>query len=153
MLYADDAGIVSRSLEERERMMPVITTACLALGLTISESNTEIVCLQIKGEGKSHATTEMHQFCSVEKVSTLMSSVLHTLTGFEKYRKCIPDEPIYGLGVQTILMATASKGHADDFGIDEPRHFRNHNVLRATSAVERAERVVCHRCSWPGMRT
>ena len=33
MLYADDAGIVSRSSEGLERMMTVIVTACSAFGL------------------------------------------------------------------------------------------------------------------------
>ena len=32
-LYADDAGIVSRSSEALERMMPVIVTACSLFGL------------------------------------------------------------------------------------------------------------------------
>ena len=34
MLYADDAGVVSRSPEGLERMMTVIVTACVAFGLT-----------------------------------------------------------------------------------------------------------------------
>ena len=32
-------------------MMTVIVTACAALGLTVSEAKTEIMCLQTKGEG------------------------------------------------------------------------------------------------------
>ena len=48
MLYADDAGIVSRSSEGLERMMTVIVTACSAFGLTVSEAKTEIICLQTK---------------------------------------------------------------------------------------------------------
>ena len=52
MLYADDAGIISRSSEGLERMMTVIVTACSAFGLTVSEAKTEIMCLQTKGEGK-----------------------------------------------------------------------------------------------------
>ena len=51
MLYADDAGIVSRSPEGLENMMTVIVTACAAFGLTGSEAKTEIVCLQTKGGG------------------------------------------------------------------------------------------------------
>ena len=35
MLYADDAGIVSRSPEGLEKMMTVIVTACAAFGLTV----------------------------------------------------------------------------------------------------------------------
>ena len=52
MLYADDAGIVSRSSEGLERMMTVIVTACSSFGLTVSEAKTEIMCMQTKGGGK-----------------------------------------------------------------------------------------------------
>ena len=45
MLYADDAGIVSRLLEGLERMMTVIVTACSAFGLMVSKAKTEITCL------------------------------------------------------------------------------------------------------------
>ena len=40
MLYADDAGIISRSLEGLEWMVTVIVTACSSLGLTVSEAKT-----------------------------------------------------------------------------------------------------------------
>ena len=49
MLYADDAGIPSRSSEGLERMMTVILTACSSFGLTVSEAKTEIMCMQTKG--------------------------------------------------------------------------------------------------------
>ena len=49
MLYADDAGVASRSPEGLERMMKVIVSACAAFGLTVSEAKTEIMCLQTKG--------------------------------------------------------------------------------------------------------
>ena len=52
MLYADDAGIVSRSSEDLERMMTVIVTACSAFELTVSEAKTEIMCLQANDGGK-----------------------------------------------------------------------------------------------------
>ena len=52
MLYADDAGIVSRSSQGPERMMTVIVTARSAFGLTVSEAKTDILCLQTKGGGK-----------------------------------------------------------------------------------------------------
>ena len=45
MLYADDAGIVSRSPEGLEKMMTVIVTVCAAFGLTVLEAKTEIMCL------------------------------------------------------------------------------------------------------------
>ena len=51
-LYADDAGIVSRSSEGLERMMTVIVTACSSFGLTVSEAKTEIMCLETKGGAK-----------------------------------------------------------------------------------------------------
>ena len=52
MLYADDAGIVSRSSEGLERMMTLIVTACSSFGRTASEAKTEIMCLETKDEGK-----------------------------------------------------------------------------------------------------
>ena len=52
MLYANDAGIVSRSSEGLERMMTVIVTACSTFGLTVSEAKPESMCLQTKGGGK-----------------------------------------------------------------------------------------------------
>ena len=66
MLYADDAGIVSRSPEGLENMMTVIVTACAAFGLTVSEAKTEIMCLQTKGGG----TRAVHRFCSRPGVLT-----------------------------------------------------------------------------------
>ena len=56
MLYADDAGIVSRSSEGLERMMTVIITACSSFGLTVSEAKTEIMCLETKGGEKVSCT-------------------------------------------------------------------------------------------------
>ena len=46
MLYADDAGIVSRSPGGLGRMMTVIVTATSAFGLTVSAAKTEIMGLQ-----------------------------------------------------------------------------------------------------------
>ena len=43
MLYADDAGIVSRSSEGLERMTTTIVSACSSFGLTVSETKTEIM--------------------------------------------------------------------------------------------------------------
>ena len=57
MLYADDAGIVSRSSGGLERVVTVIVTACSAFGLTVSEAKTEIMCVQTKGGGKVSFTT------------------------------------------------------------------------------------------------
>ena len=52
VLYADDAGIVSRSSEGLERMMRAIVTACSSFGLTVSEAKTDIMCLETKSGGK-----------------------------------------------------------------------------------------------------
>ena len=48
MLYADDAGVVSRSPEQLRKMMEVIVVVCAAFGLTVSEAKTEIMCLRAK---------------------------------------------------------------------------------------------------------
>ncbi|MEP5351923.1 MAG: reverse transcriptase domain-containing protein, partial [Luteolibacter sp.] len=46
MLYADDAGIVSKSAEGLAKMMTVIVTVFEAAGLTVSEKKTETMLLQ-----------------------------------------------------------------------------------------------------------
>ena len=66
MLYADDAGIASRSLEGLEKMTTVIVTACATFRLTVSEAKTEIMCLQTKGGGKR----AVHRYCSRPGVQT-----------------------------------------------------------------------------------
>ena len=45
MLYADDAGVVSKLHEQLRKMMDVIVTVCAAFGLTVSEAKTEICLL------------------------------------------------------------------------------------------------------------
>ena len=54
MLYADDAGVVSRSPDEEglERVITAIVTACSAFGLIVSEAKPEIVCLRTQNGGK-----------------------------------------------------------------------------------------------------
>ena len=49
MFYADDAGVVSQSLEHLRKLMGVIVVVCVVFGLTVSEPNTEIMCLHAKG--------------------------------------------------------------------------------------------------------
>ena len=56
MLYADDAGVVSRLPEQLRKMMEVIVVVCAAFGLTVSEAKTEIMCLRAKGMPESTAT-------------------------------------------------------------------------------------------------
>ena len=55
MLYADDAGVVSQSPEQMGKIMGVIVVVCAAFGLTVSEANTEIICLRAKGMPESTA--------------------------------------------------------------------------------------------------
>ena len=55
MLYADDAGVVSKSPEQLRKIMDVIVTVCAAFGLTVSEAKTEITCLRIpRGDVNCH---------------------------------------------------------------------------------------------------
>ena len=56
MLYADDAGVVSRSPEPLRKMMGLIVVVCAAFGLTVSEAKTEIMCLRAKGMPEPTAT-------------------------------------------------------------------------------------------------
>ena len=56
MLYADDAGVVSRSSEQLRKMVGVIVVVCAAFGLTVSEAKTEIMCLRAKRMPESTAT-------------------------------------------------------------------------------------------------
>ena len=56
MFYADDAGVVSQSLEQLRKMMGAIVVVCAAFGLTVSEAKTEITCLRAKGMPESTAT-------------------------------------------------------------------------------------------------
>ena len=48
MLYADDAGVVSQSLQQARKIMGVIVVECAAFGVTIVEAKTEIMCLRTK---------------------------------------------------------------------------------------------------------
>ena len=56
MLYADDAGVVSRSPEQPRKMMEVIVVVCAEFALTVSEAKTEIMCLRAKETPESTAT-------------------------------------------------------------------------------------------------
>ena len=55
-LYADEAGVVSQSLEQLRKMMGVIVVVCAAFGLPVSEAKTEIMCLRAKGMPEFTAT-------------------------------------------------------------------------------------------------
>ena len=70
ILYADDAGIVSRSSEGLERMMTVIVAACSSVGLTVSEAKTEIMRLETKGGGQvSFTINAAGQVCTNKQSS------------------------------------------------------------------------------------
>ena len=56
MLYADDAGVISRLPGQLGKMMGVIVVVCAAIGLTVLEAKTEIMCLRAKGVPESTAT-------------------------------------------------------------------------------------------------
>ena len=56
MIYADDAGVVSRLSEQLRKMMGVIVVVCAMFGLTVSDAKTEIVCLRAKEMPESTAT-------------------------------------------------------------------------------------------------
>lgn len=43
-LYADDAGGVSGSRDDRAGMMAEVVATCREFGLTVSESKTEVIC-------------------------------------------------------------------------------------------------------------
>ena len=56
-LYADDAGVVSRSPKQLRKMMGVvIVVVCAAFVLTVSDAKTEIMCLRAKGMPESTAS-------------------------------------------------------------------------------------------------
>ena len=58
MLYADDAGIVSRSRNSLAKMMVVIVAVSASFGLTVSEAETETMCLMTKGMDRLTFVTE-----------------------------------------------------------------------------------------------
>ena len=59
MLYADDAGVVSQSLEHVRKRVGVIVVVCAAFSLTVSEAKTEIMCLRTKGMPGSTTTSSV----------------------------------------------------------------------------------------------
>ena len=48
MLYADNAGIVSRSRNSLAKLMAYIVAVCASFGSTVSEAKTETMCLMTK---------------------------------------------------------------------------------------------------------
>ena len=66
MLYADDAGVVSRSPEQLRKLMEVIVVVCAAFGLTASAARTEIMCLRAKGMPESTTTFSVEAASQVQ---------------------------------------------------------------------------------------
>ena len=65
MLYADDAGVVSRLPKKLRKMMVVIVVVCAGFGLTVSEAKTEIMYLRTKGMPESTAIFSVEAACQV----------------------------------------------------------------------------------------
>ena len=55
VIYAEDAGVVSRSLEQTMTIMGVMMIVCAAFDLTVSEATNEIMCLRMNGMPESTA--------------------------------------------------------------------------------------------------
>ena len=52
---ADDAGVVSQSPEQPRKMIGGIVVVCVAIGPTVSEARTEVMCLRTKEMPESTA--------------------------------------------------------------------------------------------------
>ena len=80
MLYADDAGIMSKSVDGLAKMMTVIVSVFEAAGLTVSEKKTETMLLRtpnrairtsplvVEAAGQRYMQTM--QFCTWAALST-----------------------------------------------------------------------------------
>ena len=73
-LYADDARIVTQSLEHLGKMMRVTMVVCAVLGLTISEVKTESTCLRMKGMPKFTVTFSVEASNQVKTKQTLIKT-------------------------------------------------------------------------------
>lgn len=58
MLYADDAGIVSKTPESLATMMECITSTCTQFGLTVSEPKTETMHLRTRNEARAAVSVQ-----------------------------------------------------------------------------------------------
>ena len=67
MIYAEDAGVVLQSPEQLRNMVIVIMTVCAAFGLTVSEAETEIMCLRTRGMSDATATFSVEAVGQVYK--------------------------------------------------------------------------------------
>ena len=55
MLYTDETRVVPQPPEQLRKMVGVIVVVCAAVGLTVTEAKTEIVCLRTNGIPESTA--------------------------------------------------------------------------------------------------
>ena len=58
MLYADDAGVVSKSAQSLAKMMTAIVRVCQAFGLTVAETKTETMYLRYPGAAEQALVIE-----------------------------------------------------------------------------------------------
>ena len=87
MLYADEAGIVSRSSKDLQRVTPAIATACSGLGLTFSEGELETMSLQSKGCGQmSFAIKQPVRYTKKNPLSLCTWAGLTALTDYSASR-------------------------------------------------------------------
>ena len=77
MLYADDAGVVSRSPEQLRKMMEVIVVVCAAFGLTVSEAKTDIMCLRAIGMPESSVEAAGQVYTQANEFVSLGGNVNH----------------------------------------------------------------------------
>ena len=122
MLYADDAGVVSQSLEQLSKMMGVIMVVCAAFGLTISEAKTEIMCLRTKGmpepttifsvEAAGHVYNQTNEFVylggnvkhNVDLSIEVDRRIRNAWCSFRKYTLGLYDRPIAPLELKIRML-------------------------------------------------
>ena len=77
MRNADDAGVVSQSSEKLRKVMRVLMVVCVAFGLTVSKTKTEIMCLRAKGMPESMAifSVDAASFFTLGRTSTTMPTL------------------------------------------------------------------------------
>ena len=77
MLYADDAGVVSRPPEQLRKMMGVIVVVCAAFDLTVSEAKTDIMYLRAIGMPESSVEAVGQVYNQAKKFVSLGGNVNH----------------------------------------------------------------------------
>ena len=77
MLYADDAGVVSRPPEQLRKMMGVIVVVCAVFGLTVSEAKTDIMYLRAIGMPESSVEAAGQVYNQANEFVSLGGNVNH----------------------------------------------------------------------------